>query len=60
MKFQRRKDMKPGTIFVYERWEYCLFPIVLVVVNAKEEMDFWRGGTWFLGNVAPSLEFEVI
>lgn len=62
MKWLKRSDMKPGTIFVlpatFSGWRRR--DLALVVINAEFETDFWRGGLFVVGDVAPDLDFEVL
>lgn len=58
---QRRADMKPGTIFAASMdWAGGPPMIVLVVIDEKTEIEFWRGWLCKYGDVAPACRFEVL
>jgi hypothetical protein len=62
---KRRGDMVPGDIFVVtSRSHWRGFSVewsaVLVVTGRKTEVDFWRGGSWVVGDVAPGKEYELL
>lgn len=63
MKREKRCEMKRGTIFglVAESWlASCGQPEAYVVIDAKTEVGFWSGARTCVGEVAPSLWFEVL
>lgn len=61
----KRREMKPGTVFVqtvltaYGPWR-SRRDYVLVVLDEKREVDFWRGGYTAYGDIAPGSYFEVL
>jgi hypothetical protein len=56
-----RKDMRPGQMFVVRDPSIPLgLRDVMIVLNDKFEIGFWRGGIWAWGDITPCMEFEVI
>lgn len=57
----RRRDLKPGQMFVaHQPARLDRFSDVLVVLDTKTEVGFFRGGVFCVGDVAPALRVEVI
>lgn len=55
--------MKPGTIFgiTGASWlAYCGRSEAYIVLDKKTEIGFWTGAKTRVGEVAPSLYFEVL
>lgn len=63
---KQRRDMPVGEMFVCERPIGVSYPLawpwpeVWVVLDAHTEIGFWSGAKTRIGEVAPSLRFEVI
>lgn len=56
-----RSTLSPGQMFRWWRWlELSGGDVVLVVLDGKLEVDFWRGGLWAVGDVAPGALVEVL
>jgi hypothetical protein len=61
----RRSELRPGQVFVNpfnESWQLGRVGLddILVVVDAKNEVGFWRGGKYRVGEVGPALFVEVV
>lgn len=56
-----RNSLQPGQVFRWWRYPERLdCSVALVVLDAKREVDFWNGGEWCVGDVAPSVDVEVL
>ena len=61
----RRSAMKPGQMFAVRQltswggWSVDRHDL-LVVVDAKTEVDFWTGVEWRCGDICPGSHFEVV
>lgn len=56
----RRNEMRPGQMFVVRCPEVFHEHDVMVVLDSKTEIGFWRGEIWAWGDAAPAVEFEVV
>lgn len=54
--------MRPGQMFTVSDWWSLAYPQreAWVVVDQKTEVGFWSGARAAIGDVAPSMFFEVI
>lgn len=61
---RRRNEMRPGEMFVLSNWptRYGEPPrsFLLVVIDDKNEIEFWRGHAFIVGDAAPGRPFEVV
>lgn len=58
---KQRRDLLPGDVFLLSgRGFISRRDAVLVVLDRRTEVDFWRGGLWAVGDVAPELLVEVL
>lgn len=58
-----RKDLKPGTIIrhPFGVWlERAGIGELLVIIDDKTEVGFWRGGNWCIGRLEPNVAVEVV
>lgn len=55
-----RRELKPGDAFIFYPSALEDPQDVLVVLDEKTEVGFWRGGLWCLGDVAPSYRVRVL
>jgi hypothetical protein len=53
-----RKDLRPGQAFGIGYPGHN--PLVLVVLDDKTEVDFWRGGITAFGQIAPHSYVELL
>lgn len=63
MQWRKRSDLKPGEMFAVECGAYgrgyrC--DDVMVVLDDKTEVGFWRGGKSVYGDIAPSVLVLVV
>ncbi len=63
MIWRKRSELRPGEMFVIEQGLYGRghrLDDVMVVIDSKLEIGFWRGGKYCCGDLAPGVSVLVL